>query len=48
MRVLPAWQIFYQLRLGYFQEQRVCVKFCLKLGKMVLETLGMLKQAFGD
>jgi hypothetical protein len=45
---LPAWQIFYQLRLGDFQEQRVCVKFCFKLGKTVLETFRMLKQAFGD
>jgi hypothetical protein len=46
--VLPAWQIFYQLRLGGFPEQRVCVKFCSKLGKTVLETFKMLKQVFGD
>jgi len=27
-------------------EQRVCVKFCVKLGKTFTETLEILKQAF--
>ena len=29
-------------------EQRVCIKFCVRLGKMGSETFEMLKQAFGD
>ncbi|PNF43640.1 hypothetical protein B7P43_G00693 [Cryptotermes secundus] len=30
------------------REQRVCIKFCFKLGKTASETHQMLKQAFGD
>jgi hypothetical protein len=30
------------------REQRVCLKFCFKLGKTAAETHQMLKQAFGD
>ena len=40
--------IFKQLRTGDFHEQRVCVKYCFKLGKVFSETFEMLKQAFGD
>ena len=29
-------------------EQRVCIKFCVRLGKTGGETFAMLKQAFGD
>ena len=29
-------------------EQRVCIKFCGRLGKTGSETFEMLKQAFGD
>jgi len=29
-------------------EQRVCIKFCVRLGKTRNETFEMLKQAFGD
>jgi len=29
-------------------EQRVCIKFCVRLGKAGRETFEMLKQAFGD
>jgi len=29
-------------------EQRVCIKVCVRLGKMGSETFEMLKQAFGD
>jgi hypothetical protein len=29
-------------------EQRICIKFCLKLSKMPSETQRMLKEAFGD
>jgi hypothetical protein len=30
------------------EEQRVCVKFCLKLAKTFTETFQMLKQAYGE
>jgi len=30
------------------EEQRVCVKFCFKLGKTDTETWKMLQRAFGD
>lgn len=30
------------------REQRVCIKFCFKLGKTAAKTHQMLKQAFGD
>jgi hypothetical protein len=30
------------------KEQRVCTKFCQKLGKTVTETCEMLQQAFGE
>jgi len=29
-------------------EQRVCIKFCVRLGKTGSETFEKLKQAFGD
>jgi hypothetical protein len=29
-------------------EQRVCITFCEKLGKSATETLGMLRDAFGE
>jgi hypothetical protein len=29
-------------------EQRVCIKFCVKLGKSVNKTLDMLHEAFGE
>ena len=29
-------------------EQRICVKFCVKIGKSVTETFEMLKIAFGE
>jgi len=30
------------------EEQRVCMKFCLKLGKAFMETFQMLQQAYGE
>jgi hypothetical protein len=30
------------------KEQRICLKFCFKLGKTAAETHKMLKEAFGD
>jgi hypothetical protein len=29
-------------------EQRVCIKFCMKLGKSTTETLEKLHEAFGE
>jgi hypothetical protein len=29
-------------------EQRFCMKFCVKLGKSAAETLGMLRDTFGE
>jgi hypothetical protein len=29
-------------------EQRICIKFCFKLGKTASETKEMLKETFGD
>jgi hypothetical protein len=34
--------------LDYKIKQRVCIKFCVKLGKSVTETLEMLREAFGE
>jgi hypothetical protein len=30
------------------KEQRICIKFCFKLGNMAAETHKMLKEAFAD
>jgi hypothetical protein len=30
------------------KEQRICIKFCFKLGKTASETHRVLKEAFGD
>jgi len=30
------------------KEQRICIRFCFKLGKTASETHRMLKEAFGD
>jgi hypothetical protein len=30
------------------EEQHVCVKFCSKLGKTLVETFELLKQAYGE
>ena len=34
-------------RMAEVDEQRVCIKFCVRLGKTGSETFEMLKQAFG-
>jgi hypothetical protein len=30
------------------KEQRVCIKYCFKLGKNAMETFRLLKLAFGE
>jgi len=30
------------------EEQRICIKFCFKLGKTFTETFQMLQQAYGE
>ena len=34
--------------MSVFHEQRICVKFCVKIGKSVTKTIEMLKIAFGE
>jgi hypothetical protein len=34
-------------KMSVFHEQRICVKFCVKIGKSVGETFEMLKIALG-
>jgi len=34
--------------MSVFHEQRICVKFCVKIGKSVTETFEMLKIAFRE
>jgi len=33
---------------GSEKEQRVCIKFCVNLGKSAIEALTMIQQDFGD
>jgi hypothetical protein len=35
-------------KMNLTEEQRVCVKFCFKLGKMAMETLQPLQTAYGE
>jgi len=35
-------------RMAEVDEQSVCIKFCVRLGKTGSETFEMLKRAFGD
>jgi hypothetical protein len=44
--VCPA--IFIVFKMSNFHEQRICVKFCVKLGKPFMEMFEMLKTAFGN
>jgi hypothetical protein len=34
--------------MGLTKEQRLCIKFCANFGKIVLETLAMISQVFGE
>src|SRR5215475_1605402 len=34
--------------MSVFHEQRICVKFCVKVGKSIIETFEMLEIAFGE
>jgi hypothetical protein len=40
--------IFIVFKMRDFHEQRIYVKFCVKLGKSFMETFEMLKTAFGN
>jgi hypothetical protein len=39
---------FFFVEMVDVKEQRVCIKFCFKLGKSAAETHQMIKQAFDD
>jgi hypothetical protein len=39
--------IFIVFKMSDFHELRICVKFCVELGKSFTETFAMLKTAFG-
>jgi hypothetical protein len=45
---LVPFAIFATLNTKDLEEQRVCVKFCLKLAKTFADTFQMLKQADGE
>jgi hypothetical protein len=45
--ILPFFEIFF-VEMVDMKEQRVCIKFCSKLGKSAAKTHQMIKQAFGD
>ena len=40
--------LFWPAKMTYVKEQRICIKFCFKLGKTASEIHRMLKEAFGD
>ena len=42
-----VWRFSRDMKMSVFHEQRICVKFCVKIGKSVTETFKMLKIAFG-
>jgi hypothetical protein len=33
---------------GVGKEQRICIKFCIEVGKTAAETHNMLREAYGD
>jgi transposase len=39
---------FFSVEMVDVKEQRICIKFCFKLGKSAAKTHQMIKQAFGD
>jgi len=39
---------FVDTRRKITMEQRANIKFCMKLGKTFMETLSMLREAYGD
>jgi hypothetical protein len=45
---VTSWRFLKGVKMKDLEEQRVCVKFCFKLGKTATETWKMLQQAFGD
>ena len=40
--------ILWLLKMTEKQDQRICIKFCFKLGKTSLETIEMMQKAFGN
>jgi hypothetical protein len=48
MPCLCRFAIFFPVEMVDVKEQRVCIKFCFKLGKSAAKTHQMIKQAFGD
>ena len=47
-RVSVVLRTYRTAKMTYVKEQRICIKFCFKLGKTASETHRMLKEAFGD
>ena len=46
--VWRVWQFSRDKKMSVFHMQRICVKFCVKIGKSVTEAFEMLKMSFGE
>jgi len=46
--VWRVWRFSWDKKMSGFHEQRICVKFCVKIGKSVTEAFEMLKTSFRE